>query len=60
MERNIPLYSQHFEWSRDAAAKDGELDEVTLIEKYAFRDLNFEEKLADEHFDRSNKEYSFR
>lgn len=58
---NIPLYSEHYEWGQNHASEKGEdLDKSTLIEKYAFRDLNFDEQLSDIHFDRSNKEYNFR
>lgn len=58
---SIPVYTEHFEWDRDSPnAKRENLDETTLIEKYAFRGLSFNEELTEDHFDRSNKEYKFR
>jgi hypothetical protein len=60
-ESSVPVSTEHFEWptqSQDASESD--LDKMTLIERYVFHDLTFDESISDYDFDRSNREYNFR
>ena len=58
-EWNILLASQHFEWPK-RKIESSELDVSTMIESYAFADLNFDSQFTDDDFDRKNPEYRFR
>lgn len=60
-EWGIPVYIKNFGWpgaGEDIAGE--ELDEATLIEYYAFSEIEFRKDLANLDFDRGNEEYRFR
>lgn len=60
-ETSIPVATEHYEWpSRHVKIEDKNLDEATLIERYAFHDLAFDQEISERDFDRGNREYKFR
>jgi hypothetical protein len=59
-EWHVPLRSDHFTWPKTTAANEGHTDEATLIESYAFTEVDFECALSDADFDRQNADYAFR
>jgi hypothetical protein len=58
----LPICVKNFAWPepKQAFANDGALDEATLIEHYAYTELQFNQQLAHDDFDRANKSYNFR
>ena len=46
--------------AKQTGADDKALDEATLIEHYAYSELQFNQQLASKDFDRGNKAYRFR
>ncbi len=60
-ETLMPVVTKNFTWPDQVNADDGEdIDEATLIEFYAFKDINMAEQLADVDFDRTNSDYRLR
>jgi Protein of unknown function (DUF1571) len=58
----LPICVKNFAWP-DASQKfanDGALDEATLVEHYAYTELQLNQQLANDDFDRANKSYNFR
>jgi hypothetical protein len=58
----LPVCVKNFAWpeSKQTFADDTALDEATLVEHYAYSELQFNQQLASEDFDRANKAYGFR
>jgi len=58
----LPLCVKNYSWPEEKQkfADDNALDEATLIEHYAYSDLQFNQQLANEDFDKTNKAYGFR
>jgi hypothetical protein len=58
----LPICVKNFAWpeAKQAFANDSALDEATLIEHYAYTELQFNQQLANDDFDRANKSYNFR
>ena len=55
---HVPLKVTNFTWSNNAEGMTPEqLDEMTIIEDYAFRQLDMSTKLANEDFSRDNPAY---
>jgi hypothetical protein len=58
----LPICVKNYAWpeEKQTFADDNALDEATLIEHYAYSELQFNQQLASEDFDRANKAYGFR
>jgi hypothetical protein len=58
----LPISVKNFAWpeAKQTFANDGALDEATLIEHYAYTELQLNQQLANDDFDRANKAYNFR
>jgi Protein of unknown function (DUF1571) len=58
-EHSLPICVKNFGWPGEEANTDDPqgLDEATLIEFYGYKDLKFENRLADADFDKANPEY---
>lgn len=58
----LPICVKNFSWpeGKQTFANDGALDEATLVEHYAYTELQFNQQLANDDFDRANKSYNFR
>jgi hypothetical protein len=58
----LPICVKNFAWpdGKQTFANDAALDEATLIEHYAYSELQFNQQLANDDFDRANKSYNFR
>ena len=58
----LPICVKNFAWpdAKQTFANDAALDEATLIEHYAYSELQFNQQLANDDFDRANKSYNFR
>jgi hypothetical protein len=58
----LPICVKNYAWpeEKQTFADDNALDEATLVEHYAYSELQFNQQLAGEDFDRANKAYSFR
>jgi hypothetical protein len=58
----LPICVKNFAWpeAKQTFANDGALDEATLVEHYAYTELQFNQQLANDDFDRANKAYNFR
>lgn len=60
-ETLMPVVIKNFTWPDQVDADTTEnTDEATLIEFYAFKDINMSEQLADIDFDRGNSKYRLR
>ena len=60
-EWNVPLMTEHFGWpNSEASTITSAVDDATILERYAFRDLSFNQHLSDVDFDYQNKGYNFR
>jgi uncharacterized protein DUF1571 len=58
----LPICVKNYGWP-DASQKfadDAALDEATLVEHYAYSELQFNQQLAAKDFDRTNEAYGFR
>ena len=53
---------KNYAWpeAKQTFADDTALDEATLVEHYAYSELQFNQQLASKDFDRANKAYGFR
>jgi hypothetical protein len=53
---------KNYAWpdEKQTFADDNALDEATLIEHYAYSDLQFNQQLASKDFDRTNEAYGFK
>ncbi len=58
----LPICVKNFTWpeAKQSFANDAALDEATLVEHYAYTELQFNQQLANDDFDRANKTYNFR
>lgn len=58
----IPVCVKNFTWpdGTENFRDDNALDEATLVEHYAYSDLQFNQQLAAKDFDRANEAYGFR
>jgi hypothetical protein len=58
----LPICVKNFAWpeGQQTFANDAALDEATLIEHYAYSELQLNQQLANDDFDRANKSYNFR
>jgi hypothetical protein len=58
----LPICVKNFAWpeGQQTYANDAALDEATLIEHYAYSELQLNQQLANDDFDRANKSYNFR
>lgn len=58
----LPLSVKNYAWpeNKQAVADDNALDEATLIEHYAYSELQFKQQLAGKDFDRANEAYGFK
>jgi hypothetical protein len=58
----IPICVKNYAWpeARQTFADDNALDEATLVEHYAYSELQFNQQLAAKDFDRANEAYGFR
>jgi hypothetical protein len=58
----VPICVKNYAWpeTRQTFADDNALDEATLIEHYAYSELQFNQRLAAQDFDRANEAYGFR
>ena len=56
----LPIYIQNYAWSQDDSLSGKKLDEATLIENYSYSNIRTNQQLADNDFDRKNKNYSFK
>jgi hypothetical protein len=58
----LPICVKNFVWpeANQKFDNDGALDEATLVEHYAYTELQFNQQLANDDFDRANKSYNFR
>jgi hypothetical protein len=58
----LPVSVKNYAWpdSKQTFANDKALDEATLVEHYAYSELQFNQQLASEDFDRANKAYGFK
>lgn len=57
----VPIYSRNYTWADSVADADpNNLDDTTLIECYAFRNIKLDAALSDVDFARENQDYAFR
>jgi hypothetical protein len=58
----LPICVKNYAWpeAKQKFADDSALDEATLIEHYAYTELQFNQQLAGKDFDRTNEAYGFR
>jgi hypothetical protein len=58
----LPICVKNYAWpeARQTFADDNALDEATLVEHYAYSELQFNQQLAAKDFDRANEAYGFR
>ncbi len=58
----LPICVKNFAWpdAKQTFATDAGLDEATLVENYSYSELQFNQQLANDDFDRANKAYNFR
>lgn len=58
----LPICVKNYGWpeARQKFADDAALDEATLVEHYAYSELQFNRQLAAKDFDRANEAYGFR
>ncbi len=58
----LPICVKNFVWpeAKQSFANEAALDEATLVEHYAYTELQFNQQLANDDFDRANKSYNFR
>jgi hypothetical protein len=61
-ESLLPVCVKNYAWpdEKQTFADDNALDEATLIEHYAYSDLQFNQQLASKDFDRTNEAYGFK
>jgi len=60
-EWGVPLYIKNFGWPQEGTELTGEeLDESTLIEHYAYSEVQFRSGLTAMDFDHANEDYGFR
>ena len=57
-ELSLPIHVKNYGWP-DAEGQES-IDDATLIEVYSFADLRLDQRLADNAFDHTNKEYTFK
>jgi Protein of unknown function (DUF1571) len=58
----LPICVKNFTWpeGKQTFASESALDEATLVEHYAYSELQLNQQLANDDFDRTNKSYNFR
>ena len=58
----LPVCVKNYTWAeaKQTFADEKALDEATLIENYAYSELQFNQQLASKDFDRANEAYGFR
>jgi hypothetical protein len=58
----LPVCVKNYVWPEDKQtfSDDSALDEATLVEHYAYSELQFNQQLASKDFDRSNEAYGFK
>jgi Protein of unknown function (DUF1571) len=58
----LPICVKNYAWpeAKQTFADENALDEATLIEHYAYSELQFNQQLAAKDFDRANEAYGFR
>jgi hypothetical protein len=59
---SVPVCLKAFTWPADGTASDDaqQLDDATLVEYYAYTDIQLERRLSDADFDKANANYKFR
>ncbi len=57
-ELSLPICVKNYTWARDASPET--IDEETLVEFYAYTDLNIQKDLTASDFDQRNKDYKLR
>jgi hypothetical protein len=59
---SLPICVRNYSWPAEGVTYDDPqtLDEATLIEYYAYRDIKFDSRLTDVDFDRANTSYRFK
>ena len=58
---SVPVFIKNYTWPhRIGDCDENNLDESTVIEHYAFSNINLEKRLADADFDRMNSSYRLR
>jgi hypothetical protein len=58
----LPICVKNYAWpeEKQSFADENAVDEATMIEHYAYTELQFNQQLANEDFDRGNRSYNFR
>ncbi len=58
----LPICVKNYGWpeAKQKFADENALDEATLVEHYAYSELQFNQQLAEKDFDRGNEAYGFR
>jgi len=57
-EQHIPVMARNYTWAAEAEdLSPEELDQLTLVENYAFTNIDFDKTLTAEHFSRDNPRY---
>ena len=57
----LPVTVQNYGWESDVPSADpSKLDETTLLEHYAYKDIRFDIQMADADFEHTNSSYKFR
>eukprot|EP00913_Durusdinium_trenchii_P008919 g8385.t1 len=60
-ETHLPICVKNFTWpEKSSKLADKELDKDTLIEDYRYSNIQLDQKLADNDFDRTNSKYRLR
>jgi len=62
-EHSLPISLKNYAWSDDngGSAEGAQQDpDQDLIEYYAYTDIQFDKRLAEEEFDHQNKQYAFK
>ena len=59
---SLPICVKNFGWPAEGVdvADATALDEATFIEYYGYTDIQFEDRLSDNDFDKKNADYKFR
>lgn len=58
----LPVCVKNYTWpeARQTFADENALDQATLVEHYAYSELQFDQQLASKDFDRANEAYGFK
>jgi len=56
-EWSVPVCVQNFGWPAKTSTEAADLDKETIIEDYRYSSIRLNQKIADRHFDRYNKNY---